>query len=223
MAAGLKHFDAYSVETNRVAFNGNISTFDLWDTETAVRFATVVNANKHARDPVDPVVKTLNGGADMELGETYFTTNGCLEQVVQHNGTTIDTVNNTVRRVLKDSFIMGQWYASMSARPVDPSLPSSHGRCISECPDNGEYELSNTCSECHTTRVLNATPPDAINCLLCDGNLISRALPTALSTTTPRTTAACHAPRVAWAPGPPPHVPHPPTPAALPGPSASQD
>lgn len=32
MISGLKHFDAYSVETNRMSFNGNITTFDLFDT-----------------------------------------------------------------------------------------------------------------------------------------------------------------------------------------------
>ncbi|EGD74108.1 hypothetical protein PTSG_06118 [Salpingoeca rosetta] len=140
MAAGLRHIDAYSVETNRMAFNRNISTFDLWDTET------------------------LNDDADIELKETYFTTNGHLAQAVKHNRTTIDTENNsTVRR------------ASLSARPVDPSLPSSNGRCISEYPDDGEYELGNACAECHITRVPSATTPDATHCLnLCDGNLTSR-------------------------------------------------
>ncbi|EGD72964.1 hypothetical protein PTSG_12201 [Salpingoeca rosetta] len=39
------------------------------------------------------------------------------------------------------------------------------------------------CAECHSTRVPNAIPPDATNCLnLCDGNLTSRALPIALPT-----------------------------------------
>lgn len=32
MIAGLKHYDAYSVETNRMSFNAEITTFDLWDT-----------------------------------------------------------------------------------------------------------------------------------------------------------------------------------------------
>jgi hypothetical protein len=32
MSAGLKHYTAYSVENNRGAFNGIISTFDLFDT-----------------------------------------------------------------------------------------------------------------------------------------------------------------------------------------------
>ena len=32
MAAGLKHFDAYSVETNRSFFDAIISEYDLWDT-----------------------------------------------------------------------------------------------------------------------------------------------------------------------------------------------
>ncbi|EGD78219.1 hypothetical protein PTSG_09094 [Salpingoeca rosetta] len=99
---------------------------------------------------VDAVAKTLHGGEDMELRETYFTTNGNLAQAVQQNRTAIDTVHNTVRRVLKDSFITGQM-ASMSARPVDPSLTSSNGPCISECPDGG-HELGNGCAECHSTR-----------------------------------------------------------------------
>ncbi|EGD76383.1 hypothetical protein PTSG_12595 [Salpingoeca rosetta] len=141
MTAGLKHFDAYSVETNRMAFNGNISTFDLWDTEARTLAAmcsyasingvsSCANAmllnDVHARDPVDAVAKTLNGGADMELGETCFRTSGYLEQAVKHNHTTVDTVHNNT--------------ASMSARPVGPTLTSSNGRCISECPDGG-HEL----------------------------------------------------------------------------------
>ncbi|EGD79269.1 hypothetical protein PTSG_09687 [Salpingoeca rosetta] len=125
MAAGLRHFDAHSVETNRMAFNGNISTFVLWDTET------------------------LNRAGDMELGETYFTTNGYLEQDVKQDRTTIDTVHNTVRWVLKDSFIMGKWHRGV---PHLYTLTSSNGRCISKCP-NGEYELGNGCAECHSTRV----------------------------------------------------------------------
>jgi hypothetical protein len=28
----VQHYDAYSVETNRMSFNGNITTFDMWDT-----------------------------------------------------------------------------------------------------------------------------------------------------------------------------------------------
>ncbi|EGD78044.1 hypothetical protein PTSG_09682 [Salpingoeca rosetta] len=101
MAAGLRHVGAHSVETNRMTFNGNISTFDLWDTET------------------------LHGGEDMELRETYFTTNGNLAQAVQQNRTAIHTVhNNTVRR----------------ARPADPTLTSSNGHCTSKWPD-GKYEL----------------------------------------------------------------------------------
>ena len=32
MAAGLKHYIAYSVETDRKSFIPNITTFDLWDT-----------------------------------------------------------------------------------------------------------------------------------------------------------------------------------------------
>ncbi|EGD81243.1 hypothetical protein, variant [Salpingoeca rosetta] len=129
MTAGFKHFDAHSVETNRMAFNGNMSTFDFWDTETAVRFAHMVNANKHACDPVDAVAKTLNGGADMELWGTYCTKNSHLGQAVQQNRTTVHTVHNALRQ------------ASMSARPADPSLTSNNGRCISEYPD-GEYELA---------------------------------------------------------------------------------
>ncbi|EGD80404.1 hypothetical protein PTSG_13137 [Salpingoeca rosetta] len=109
---GLRHIDAYSVETSHMAFNGNISTFDLWDTET------------------------LNGGSDTELKETYCTTNGYLEQAVQHNRMTINTVNNA---------------ASMSARPADATLTSNNGRCISECPDGG-HELGNACAEYHFTR-----------------------------------------------------------------------
>ncbi|EGD78599.1 hypothetical protein PTSG_01576 [Salpingoeca rosetta] len=83
--------------------------------------ANMVNANKYARDPVDAVAKTLNGGADMELGETYFTTNGYLEQAVQQNRTTINTVNNAVRRVLYIRFITGQF------DPIDATPYTSIG------------------------------------------------------------------------------------------------
>ena len=35
MTASLKHFDAYSVEKDRMSFNANISMYDLWDTYLA--------------------------------------------------------------------------------------------------------------------------------------------------------------------------------------------
>ncbi|EGD72572.1 hypothetical protein PTSG_04308 [Salpingoeca rosetta] len=163
MAAGLRHIDAYSVETNRMAFNRNISTFDLWDTELQARALTAMCSYPNINGVPSPcannmllndVVRrqwkrdmTLNGGADMELGEAYFTTNGYLEQAVKHNRTTSDTVNNNaVRRT------------SMSARSADSSLTSSNGRCISECPDDGEYELSNGCAKCHSTRCHQLPP-----------------------------------------------------------------
>ncbi|EGD74749.1 hypothetical protein PTSG_06114 [Salpingoeca rosetta] len=157
MAAGLRHVDAHSVETNRMAFNGNISTFDLWDTEVCMSralaamcsYASIngvpscansILLNDVVRGQWKPVAKTLNGGADMELWETCFTTNGNLEQTVKHNRTTIDTVhNNTVRRVLKDSFITSQWHRGVHHLYT---LTSSNGPCISEYPD-GEYELGN--------------------------------------------------------------------------------
>ncbi len=75
-----------------------------------MRFANMVDTNTYARDPVDDVAKTLNRGADTEFRETYFTTNGCLEQVVQQNRTTVHTVHNALWQVLKDSFITSQWY-----------------------------------------------------------------------------------------------------------------
>ncbi|EGD79556.1 hypothetical protein PTSG_10406 [Salpingoeca rosetta] len=131
MTASLRHVDAHSVETNRMAFNGNISTFDLWDTE--YKRGRLLPC---ARTPASTACprRTLNGSADMELGETYFTTNGYLAQAVKQTRTTMDTVNNAVRRVLKDSFITGQWHRR------EPNLPLRNGPCISECPDGDVCE-----------------------------------------------------------------------------------
>ncbi|EGD75350.1 hypothetical protein PTSG_06426 [Salpingoeca rosetta] len=129
----------HACRDNRVAFNGNISTSDLWDTEAQALAAMCSYAsingvpspcanNMLLNDVVRGQWKrdmTPNGGVDMELGETYFTTNGYLAQAVKQTRTTMDTMHNA---------------ASTSARPADPSLTSSNARCISECPD-GKYEL----------------------------------------------------------------------------------
>lgn len=46
MLASLKHFNAYSRETNRMSSQGNVSLFDLWDTYV-----------DHARHSVDSATR----------------------------------------------------------------------------------------------------------------------------------------------------------------------
>ncbi|EGD81250.1 hypothetical protein, variant [Salpingoeca rosetta] len=159
MAAGT-NTHPHSHMYNGMAFNGNISTFDLWDTEVSRALAAMCSyasingvPSPCANDMLfNDVVRrqwkrdmALNRGADMKLGETYCTTNSHLEQDVQQDRTTIDTVHNA---------------ASMSARPADPSLTSSNGRCISKCPD-GEYELGQrSCiAHCPLDWLLRQGPP----------------------------------------------------------------
>ncbi|EGD80401.1 hypothetical protein PTSG_13083 [Salpingoeca rosetta] len=152
MAAGLRHVDAHSVETTAWHSTGTFPSL----TSGTPRCYRRGHSLPCARTPASTACpRTLSGGADMELGDTCFTTNGNLAQAVQHNRTTINTMHNTVRR------------ASMGARPVDPSLTSSNGPCISECPDGGHelgqrvcalpialsagyYAKDHRCVPCHT-------------------------------------------------------------------------
>ncbi|EGD81320.1 hypothetical protein PTSG_13176 [Salpingoeca rosetta] len=161
--AGLRHVDAHLVETSRMAFNGNISTFDLWDTEvsraltamcsnTSIKCVSSCANNMLLNDVVRGQCKrdmTLNGGVDMELRETCFTTNSYLEQAVQQNRTTIDTVHNTVRY-----------------RSANLSLTSSIGHCISECPD-GEYELGQRSCIAHCPLDYYAKDHRCVPCTTC--------------------------------------------------------
>ncbi|EGD79671.1 hypothetical protein PTSG_10520 [Salpingoeca rosetta] len=157
---------ALAVMCSYVSINGVPSCANnmLLNDITTMRFANMVDTNTYARDPVDDVAKTLNRGADTEFRETYFTTNGCLEQVVQQNRTTVHTVHNAL------------WQASMSARPADPTLTSSNGRCISECPDDGKYKLGQRVCR----MPLHQTPPTASTSATATSPVVHCRLPSRL-------------------------------------------
>jgi len=74
----------------------------------------MINANHYAKSPLDAVQKSFNAGADMELGDTYYSPtqyggSGLLEQAVQQGLVTTDRVKTSVRRVLQNRFLLGQF------------------------------------------------------------------------------------------------------------------
>jgi beta-D-xylosidase 4 len=71
-------------------------------------------ANHYAENAEDAAAKSLNGGADMELGDQVWAPvanggSGLLEKAVDDKKTTEDRVNESVRRVLNLRMITGQF------------------------------------------------------------------------------------------------------------------
>lgn len=74
----------------------------------------MVKKNHYAKSPEDAAAKTLNGGTDMELGDTYWPSvadggKGLLHAAVQDKMATEDRVNESVERILKLRFLTGQF------------------------------------------------------------------------------------------------------------------
>jgi beta-glucosidase-like glycosyl hydrolase len=76
--------------------------------------SNMINANHYAKDGVDAAAKALNGGADMELGDTYFSPlssggSNSLGQAIKQGLTTAARVEVSVRRLLVHRFRLGQF------------------------------------------------------------------------------------------------------------------
>jgi beta-glucosidase-like glycosyl hydrolase len=74
----------------------------------------MVHANHYASSDMDAAAKTINGGTDLELGDTYWASKGNggkgnLKAVVQAKTVTETRVDESVSRVLYLRFVTGQF------------------------------------------------------------------------------------------------------------------
>jgi len=82
--------------------------------------SNMVSANKYASDGADAAAKTLNAGADQELGDTYFTL-GSLRHAIELGYTDEEHVDRAVYRSLNTRFLTGQF------DPLDYQVYTTYG------------------------------------------------------------------------------------------------
>eukprot|EP01113_Clastostelium_recurvatum_P036756 TRINITY_DN5293_c0_g1_i5.p1 TRINITY_DN5293_c0_g1~~TRINITY_DN5293_c0_g1_i5.p1 ORF type:complete len:548 (+),score=129.93 TRINITY_DN5293_c0_g1_i5:1075-2718(+) len=175
MISGLKHYACYSIETDRMSRDVNVSTFDLWDTylpqyEMGFRssqgnaqavmcsYASVngvpacannflinevvrgkwqrpdvlvatdcgavgnmVSGNKYAKSNADAAAKAINGGSDVNLGDSFFPPaanggNGALVQALQMGLTNDTVIKAAARRTYAKRMLTGQ-FDPLEAQP----------------------------------------------------------------------------------------------------------